>query len=373
MEIKKLHTKRLASKFQVGTSERYLTGADLQNRLDDAFMQSQPHVPKWSKETDKVDSDDEISTSVMLKKKRSKNLTIEHLDIRKSKYSVPFKENQSSRFKSLRFHQHQPLLGHIDSNGKYVQLTKIQNEPELLNQISFDLKNKHKIVDIAFSDNYLYSLTNFKNKRASDRMQCHIYSYDLTTGQSLQHKNIRGLDTLASKRFIPSSDGKFMALFNHQPTPLINILSMKNNQPHVIRSLRQSERINDSVAFSTAACDFCVATLSNQEVLFYDLRNAKRCVRTMDCGNIVKGSRLAVSTNGKRLAIGGNTGYVSFYEYDSDCMVDNGTMTKEFSNLTTAITSLEFSGDLLLFGSPGNWTQDDDFESYNFFLKFEDS
>merc|ERR1711879_510230 len=123
----------------------------------------------------------------------------------------PILQNQSSRFKSLRFHQKQPILGHIDSNGKYVQFTKLQAQPEILDQINFEMKSKHKIVDIAFSNNYLYALSNFKNKRASDRMQCHIYSHDLVSGQSLQHKNIRGLDTLASKRFIPSPDGQFMA------------------------------------------------------------------------------------------------------------------------------------------------------------------
>merc|ERR1712071_15185 len=385
-EQKKISVNRLRNTLRKGLGEQVLEGEEYQARIDEVFLNANKQ-PSWLKrkheEASGGSSDDgdqgtkDIRARRYLKKvTKHSSISINHLDIRRCEKDVVLKAN-NSKFKSLRFHTTKPLLGNIGHKGKHVQLTQLDGvENAILDHTKFDTKDK--LVDICFdNDNRLFALTNFKNKHANNRWQCHIFERDLVTGPNQHHKNIRGLDSLAAKRFIPSPDGSAVVLYNNQPSAQLSILSLKNSNLQITRTIRQSSKIVDAVTFRTAANDFGLATLAQDgECLLWDLRFTKRCAQSLQCPGIVRATRLAVSPkHGKSIAIGGHSGYVSMYSFANDCLVDsteNVSPVKEFQNLTTAINSLEFggpNGELLAFSSCGNWTGNEDEEALSSYIK----
>lgn len=380
-ETKKLQNNRLGKSFTKGHEEKVFKGEEYQQRLDEVFANSYKQ-PSWlsakkqklgddsSEDETGGDSSLTISAKRYLKKSGvSSRISISHLDVRKCEKEVSLQSN-SARFKAFRFHPDKPLLANIGHKQKHVQLTKIDGvDNSILDYVKFDTKDK--LVDVCFgADNRMFALTNFVNKRAHNNWQCNIFERDLTSGKNIHHKNIRGLDTLAARRFTPSPDGQQAVLYNNQPSAQISILSLRNSNLQVICNKRQSSKIIDAVAFRTQVHDFGLATLAQDgEVFLWDVRNMLKCVQTIKSQGVVRASRLAVNPhNGKQLAVAGHTGYVSLYEFQNSCLSDdfadgNPSPVKEFNNLTTCVNSLSFggpNGELLAFSSAGNWADDEE-------------
>lgn len=386
-EEKKLSNKRLGHTFRKGTSEKVLEGKEYQQRLDEVFANyyKQPSwlAPKKQKLDSDSDSDDASTPSNVITSKRylkrtnkSSSVSITNLDIRKCEREIQLKSN-SAKFKAFRFHPSKPLLANIGHKQKHVQLTKIDgSENSVMDYVRFDCKDK--LVDVCFdADSRLFALTNFQNKRANNLWQCNILERDLVSGKNTLHKNVRGLDTLAARRFTPSPDGRSALLYNNQPSAQLSILSLRNANLQVVCNKRQASRIVDAVAFKTQVHDFGLATLAQDgEVFLWDVRNMLKCVQTIKCEGVVRATRLAVNPhNGKQLVVGGHTGYVSLYDFQQSCLSDDTTgisPVKEFNNLTTCVNSLSFggpNGELLSFSSCGNWTGNEDEEERAAYIK----
>ena len=351
-------------------------------------------------------------------KKNSNVLDLTNFDIRKCSKDVQI---SSTRFKASAFHPTKPLFGVISSDSKRVNIAEIDGQENKMvgnsinffdensygNSVCFDsssvlgggyrsgrkmpklqnnLNSKSKLVDLFFGKNQnstkLFTLSNFVNKRDHNRVNCNILCHDLVTGVNQNFKNVRGLDSLASHRFTPSPNRDFIALHNNQPATQVSIASLKNNNDlQIVNSFRQGSKIIDMQAFSTLTNEFGLAILNrNNEISIWDMKYSKRCVSSIKCDQIMRATRLAVNQDGSRFAVGGHTGYVSLYDLNEDysgrdllnfnndadetsnSFQESNTNlkpVKEFSNLTTAINSLEFSRinqtDILAFSSNSNW------------------
>lgn len=415
----KISTNRLNSILMKNKKQRHLNKQEYQARLDSVFTAAFKN-PSWNKnkisktersEEDKgsdeqagLDVSDDENTSNTLKSrnflKKSKTLNLTNLDIRKCSNDLSI---TSTRFKATCFHPNKQLFAAVTSDSRRIKICHIDGqENKFINSINFfdessygdsgiaslsgkkqqnHLNSKSKLVDIFFDQQEkLYSLSNFINKKANNRWNCNILSHNLVTGQNKIYKNVRGLDSIAARRFEASPDRDFIALCNNQPAAQISVVSLKNDNLQVINSLRQGSKVVDMKSFKTSTTNFALATLSDQnEVFFWDLRYAKRCTSTIKCDQIIRPTRLAINHNGQKLAIGGHTGYVSLYDLSLEndrnlLQVDSSTSVspvKEFSNLTTAINSLEFckidsATDILSFSSNGNWANNEDLENSNF-------
>lgn len=200
------------------------------------------------------------------------------------------------------------------------------------------------------------------------------------------------MDSLASKRFYKlAGDGLNLAMHNNQPSAAISIFNIKNDNLVLTNTFRQGSKIVDMFPFSTSSNNNCLATLSNQnEIFLWDLRYTNSCVNSIKCDDMVRSTRLAINSNGTKMAVGGHTGYVALYNFEElyfanimavskQSLLDESAAgptnnlikpVKEFSNLTTCINSLNFVNikgtDLLTFSSNGNWLDSDQMATTNF-------
>lgn len=257
---------------------------------------------------------------------KSKLLNPEHLNIDRLIDANISKPSRSS-IQSLSFHPTQPLL----LTGGFDRTLRIYH---------IDGKNNNLITSLHLRQSPIQSCSFLKDPESglttilSGGRRKYMFKWSIDMGIIEKITRMYGNENKqrSFEHFKTSKDGKFIALAGN--SGWVNILSVATSQ------WTQGFKIEGTlVDFEFINNERLIIINQAGEIWEFSLTNYNVINRWTDVTGIGI-TRIRASPNGRFLAIGSNTGFVNIY----DRLKDNRLM-KSVSNLTTTISSLEFSHD----------------------------
>lgn len=351
-------------KLRENEDERFIAGLEYINRLKKQYKNTF-QVPDWATheyEDDKIDADDEeggeesnngntgIFDSVgpaqsniitassnplsdflsqnqtyNITNEKSKLLNPEHLNIDRLVDANISKLSKSS-IQSMSFHPTQPLL----LTGGFDRTLRIYHIDGKHNNLITSLHLKQSPVQTCvFIKDKSSGLTTIMS--GGRRKYMFKWNIDLGTIEKITRMYGNEIRQRSFEHFKTSKDGKFIALAGNGGW--VNILSISTSQwIHGFKiegTLMDFEFTNDKLIVINQAGEIWEFNMSNYSIV-------KRWTDVTGIGITI----IRVSPNGRYLAIGSNTGFVNVYD-----RIKENTLIKSIDNLTTTISSLEFSHD----------------------------
>jgi len=176
-------------------------------------------------------------------------------------------------------------------------------------------------------------------------------SFDLHSGRVEMLRGVIGRDEPGFEQVIPAPDGSLLALISTSGALLL--VSAKTKQ---LVSTLQAARTSGKWGCQTAAFspngELLFASSDGGRVQVWDVRR-RCCVHSWREVGGLRCTALATSADGKLVAAGADSGAVNLYTTETVLQSANPASFKEFLNLRTAITELEFNpqSELLCFAS----------------------
>lgn len=330
-------------KLRTDFSEKNINLNEFENRLRSQFQRIYP-TPKWaelSKENDD-DKNNENTTigidlsSILANSKgfidtKRKQYNPEKLEVTRVKDANQLSYSDAV-VQSAKFHPTAPILltAGYDRTLRLFQIDGRLN-PKIQ---SFRLKDM-PIHQASFSANGTEIIMTGKRK--------YYYTFDLQSGSVERIYGVSGRDNNDIESYakhLVSNDGQYLIFYGMNGNLIVQ--SRKTNQ--WICNLKMNGELKHA-SFSSD-CKYLFSSGTDGEIYQWDIGQRKCVSRFFDEG-CIKSSSLAVTGSGNNImvAAGSNTGVVNLY--DSNTFMNNSTPKpkKTIMNLTTSITTLEFSHD----------------------------
>jgi len=342
--------------------ERFITGSDYISRLKKQYN-STFKIPEWAshkyeEEIQENDDDDDnknsntplfdkvgsskrsvISSSsnplidflaanqtYNITNASSKLLNPDHLNIDRL-IDANIKKISKSGIQSLSFHPLQPLL----LTGGYDRTLRIYHVDGKTNNLITSLHLRQSPVQTCSFNVDEDGTTSILS--GGRRKYMYKWNIDLSIIEKITRMYGNENRQKSFEYFKLSGNGKFLAIKGNNS--LINLLSIKTGQ--WLNNFKIEGHLVDFEFFNND--DSIMAINTTGEVFEFDLKNGKILNRWNDSNNFGI-TILKMSKNGKFLAVGSNNGIVNIYD-----RFNNNKLIKAIDNLTTSISSLEFSHD----------------------------
>lgn len=340
--------------------ERFVPGIEYINRLKTQYRNTF-QVPDWAThkyEDDKIDNKDEeqeesnnklfdtvgkdnnkvisLSSNPLseflsqnqtynITNSKSKLINPEHLNIDRLVDANISKISRSS-IQSMSFHPTQPLLlsGGFDRTLRIYHIDGKHNN--LITSLHLKQSPIQKCIFIKDKDSGLTTIL-----AGGRRKYMFKWNIDLGTIEKITRMYGNEKKQRSFEHFKTSKDGKFVALAGN--SGWVNILSVSTSQwIHGFKiegTLMDFEFTNDRLIVINQSGEIWEFNMSNYNIL-------NRWTDVTGIGITI----IRVSPNNRYLAVGSNTGFVNVYD-----RLKENKLIKSIDNLTTTISSLEFSHD----------------------------
>jgi U3 small nucleolar RNA-associated protein 18 len=326
-------------------AEKEITPAAYAQRLREQFVKLQPHKTAWANVAADGDGDgddagfDVARTSKPLVEARREANQARIVRLRNANAQEPSK----AAVQAVDFHSSGALLltGGFDKTLRLFRCDGRVNE---------------KLRSVFFDDFPLHSAFFLRDEIVCTSRRAHMHAFDLTTGATTRFVPRLGSRFQKSLEVaLPSPDGSRIAVLG--TSGHIDLLSARTKQ---WQAALKMNGLVDAVVFAHNDCNRMYSAGTEGRVYEWDLRTMSAIDRWRVDG-AMSISALALSPDGGTLAVGDDAGIVSLFDVrrgaaapttadDDEQWLMGGDdrrerAARECSNLTTTITSLQFSHD----------------------------